>query len=350
MSSTEFVDYATFRPENVSIVSPAAKTYDKPDGTKGSYFETFMQYAPLWCDGIRIQESDKAGKDGKKWNQYSAKLLFDLRAPEDQKCMDKINAFYARVVQLIFPHRGMLKMPHFTLETPGASLKELIYIPRDPATSEIIQGRTPNQWPKLSSGQYSKTMFTDLKGVKIDWKYLYDADFKGFPLIHYSHLYSGGNAKTSFQIKMVSMVIIEVIARKRITKQLSTISKIVEEDPDAINKLDEQLAALMAPQEESPFPNSRSGESINSPFPQILPPAGTGQPQMGGQPQVGGQPQMGGQPQVGINQPQMEIQSAPTSSNPLDAGIMTPISQPPPLQAFLATSEQGGQPTVGYSI
>ena len=91
-----------------------------------------------------------------------------------------------------------------------------------------------------------RTLFTDLHGNPIPWDLLIDAEVEGYPLIHYSHLYANGNGNASPQAKLVSMVVTSVEALGTQTRQTATIERIAASDPNAVMKLEEQIAALMA--------------------------------------------------------------------------------------------------------
>ena len=73
-----------------------------------------------------------------------------------------------------------------------------------------------------------------------------DADIEGYPLAHYSHLYASGNGKATAQSKIASMVVTSVVPRNTQTRQTGTIDMIVSSDPNAVLKLEEQIALLMS--------------------------------------------------------------------------------------------------------
>ena len=82
----------------------------------------------------------------------------------------------------------------------GMNFKKLVYFPEDKATGEPDLNKNPTQYFKLNTYEQYKTKFTILNKDRqleiIEWKLIQQAEFGGFPLIKYSHIYSGAQVST----------------------------------------------------------------------------------------------------------------------------------------------------------
>ncbi len=349
------VDYTEFQGPMLTCITPQSKSFDLPNGQKGQYHETafnynygtaqeprvdgfYYQYPKVKSDGVRKQASEKG------YDQWSMKFTFDLTDLTNKACVEALALVHHRMANCIAHHRGIIGIPHFSPENPEATgFKGLVYWPFDKATAEVIQGKNPTQFHKLNKG----TLFTDLNGSPIPWEVLIDADIEGYPLIHYSHVYSSGNGKATSQSRVASMVIMSVVPRNTQTRQTATIDRIVSNDPNAVNKLEEQIALLMSGRQDALAASAHPPQS--APQPQLTAPAQQLQltaPQQPAPPQpaqqLAPQPQLTTPPQP-VPQPQLTTPQQPAQQPVPPPQLTTP---PQPAQQLAPQPAATMQPIV----
>lgn len=261
---SQFVNYDAFDGNRAFAVSPETKQYDQPNGQKGSYATMTLQYnygtvdkpstegiyfqtCKVWCNGIKEQPNQK---DPSKVDT-SCMITFDLKRDDDVKCVNVImGSLYARIAQCVAQHKGTMKIPYFNPAMPAATgLKELLYFHRDPLTQELIPGKNPTTFLKLNVG-FNRTCFVKPNGDPISWEILKCAKFLCTPLIHYATVYAGGNGKAIPQYKLASAVVWEIIPSDENSRQNTTCKQAMETNPESLDKLEQQMAALMKKMED----------------------------------------------------------------------------------------------------
>lgn len=259
--TVSFVNYTEVDANNLIGSSPESKTVptNVPNQAGQSYQQIslsynygtperplqdvmYLQMPPVTSNGI----IESAQNDGKL--TYQMYVPLPLSDPEVATFIDKFSAVYHRTADILIQYRGPARIPAPTVEVLLMSglYKNPLYYPKDKNTNEIIPGRSPSIYLKLikkGAGPYEeKTLFTDLKGNPIDWKLLYGVDMKCIPLISLPTIYIGN--KPSLQVKLVSVIVLEVHPRGSQTRQKDTISDFVNRNPDAVNRLEAQISKL----------------------------------------------------------------------------------------------------------
>ena len=267
--STDFVDYTLVDASKVDGTTPESKTV--PNTTTsynqlplnynyGSDLEPrignfYIQLPTVRSTGIMERIDEKTGK-----RSYSMYVPLPQSEETLKLFLEKFKSIFRATAEIIFRFKGPCKVqaPSVDMMLGAGLYKDPVYYPRDKATGEIIQGKSPSMYLKLlkkgAGTSEQKTLFTDLRGDAIDWKLLYNVDIKMIPLVHVENIYIG--TKPSLQLKMVSAVVLEIAQRGTQTRQLSTIQNIVASDPNAVSQLERQIAKLTMDRQDANLPFS----------------------------------------------------------------------------------------------
>ncbi len=251
-SAPPMVDYVEFDPARVSNLSPREKEW-KNDTGSGKFKELplmydystpdhkktdklYMQYPEVKIPrGIQEKLSQSGG-----YNEYSVMLVFDMSNPEHVRVIKTLSELYIQIANLIGPIKGALGLPYFNPDTPEASgLGSMVYISRDKITSEVLEGKDPTQFYKM----YKNTVFADLTGKSIDHNILKDAEIVGYPLVCHTHVYIG--TKVTIKSHLQSFIVTGLKKSDGLARQVSTIGRVLEQNPGAQASLESQIAALM---------------------------------------------------------------------------------------------------------
>jgi hypothetical protein len=251
-SAPPMVDYSEFDASHVSNLSPREKEWKNETGS-GKYKELplmydystpdhkktdkpYIQYPEMKIPrGIQEKMSQSGG-----YNEYSVMIVFDMSNPEHVKTVDGLNSLHKRIANLIAPVKGTLGLHHFNPDTPEASgLAQMIYVARDKITGEVLEGKDPTQFYKM----YKNTVFADLTGKAIDHNILKDAEITGYPLVCHTHVYIG--TKITIKSHIQSFIVTGVKKADGLARQVSTIGRVLEQNPNAQSSLEAQIAALM---------------------------------------------------------------------------------------------------------
>ena len=257
--ANNLVDYVIFDATKISTISPSEKKWDKKDPVTnavledGSFMELHINYdygqpgAPV-VDGFYIQGPLMScnGIQPNKGGGFSTMFSYDLTDPTHMDFKSKRDQGWSVIAQHLIANKTAMKMHKLkdTVADAEDYFKNPIYLPRDKVTNELQAGKNPTEWVKLND-KYDKTQFimpdgTD-KGRVIDWTTLTGARIKGYPLFHLRNVYAGGNNNGSLQVKLASMIIMEMTAGQ-VNRQLDTLAS--HSDADRIAKLEAELAAL----------------------------------------------------------------------------------------------------------
>jgi hypothetical protein len=265
--SNQFVDYENYSPENMKGSEPIPKEITKTKGKeveKIKYHELKLSYnygdsknpniqdvyfegCVVIANGFTSKEEEAMGKKGpyiKK--ECSMMQVFNVVDPEFKddslNCINKITELYKKARQIIFTHRNKLKMHDFIAEGQGGLFKYPIYWPRDEVTGEIVEGKNPNIWVKMRTGNYNKTIFTDLNGNNVEWSLLKGSEVTMIPLYHFEKIYLG--TKMSLQIYLSSAVVIKIKKIGSESRQLSSLERLKQKYAAEAEDLEAQLAEL----------------------------------------------------------------------------------------------------------
>ena len=251
-SAPPMVDYTEFDPSKVTSLSPREKEWS--NGTeKGKYKELplmydygadgqkkvdkiYMQYPEMKIPrGINEKMNERGG-----YMEYSVMVVFNMGDPEHQKVVGSLNGCHKQIANLIDANKGPLGLHHFNAQMPEASgLGGMIYLSRDKVTGEVLEGKDPTQFYKM----YKNTIFADLTGKSIDHSILKDAEITGYPLVCHTHVYVG--SKVTIKSHLQSFIVTGVKKSDGLARQVSTIGRVLEQNPEAQTNLEAQIAALM---------------------------------------------------------------------------------------------------------
>lgn len=251
-SGPPMVDFTDFDPLKVSNTSPRPKEWKNETGS-GKYMELPVMYdygtgARKKIDRLYIQYpemkiprgiSEKPSQGG-GYNEYSVMVVFDMSNPDHVKMTNVLGRLHKQISNLIGPIKGALGLHHFNPDAPEASgLGAMIYMARDKITGELLEGRDPTQFYRT----YKNTVFADLNGNSIDHNILKDAEITGYPLVCHVHVYIG--TKISIKSHLESFIVTGVKKSDGLARQVSTIGRVLEQNPQAQANLEAQIAALM---------------------------------------------------------------------------------------------------------
>ncbi len=256
MSGENFVKYFNFNRKYLSGQKPVHKNWSKEENGKtsqGDYHNLPLSYnygtdEAKMLDGFYLELCNVKirgiADPTPKYRDYSCMAVFDISKERVKRCVDVIfKDVYGQIIIIIDQYGDFMKdIPKTIKENPGASVKQLIYWPKN--GRDIIDGKNPSQFFKLVNSFNIKTLFTGVDGKNIPWGMLKDATFEGLPLIHYSHVYSSGTGKLSPQFKMVSMVVTSVVMSGTISRQLSTVDDIKQQNPELVKKLAQDIMTI----------------------------------------------------------------------------------------------------------
>jgi len=258
--NTDYVDYSEFNVSNL-IISPYQQKQSKAEaGQKPiTYYEMPLSYnfgnenSPIIREFLfqypemTTNSGLVEGQTGGRKN-YSVPMLFSLTNVAHVELIDVLRKVHQTCSDSIKPVRVKVGMPHFDPKLSEATgFTFPLYYPKDKETGEIINGKNPSCFLKMKYAEYGKrtdkALFTDMNGNAIDWKLMENVEMKFIPLVHIEKLYIGGG-KIRLQMKCISAVVTSIVKRGSITRQLRTINKLKENDPDVSSRLERQLLAL----------------------------------------------------------------------------------------------------------
>lgn len=266
------VNWKDFDPARLSLDKPVPGSFDKPDGTKGSYVNAYLKYSYPTSDGKGVKENFylemsmcdiegfqeqaplKDGAQGKpeKPGSLQVKAIYNIARPDTKEFIKVCDRVYSRILELIIPYKMDLKTKDFSAATARALCKHILYLHSDPITGEIDENRSPSQYYKIYEKGRGRTRFYGLKNdTEFNIPELRQAQYSGIPLIAFDKLYSGGNGKISIQYHMASIVIKEgPFPIGSNNRQKGTIEKIRETNPDLVAKQESNHKALLASMQE----------------------------------------------------------------------------------------------------
>lgn len=273
---TDFVRYSEFDPARVGHNSPESKAipgkqgqfyqqiilnYNYGTDEKPDVKDLFIELPHVSSSGI----SEMAGKEGEKIS-YSMYVPLNIRDPKCELFIKKYSEMFNKTAAILEKNRVAVKLPAFKGEmSEMCGYKHPIYYPTDKVTGEKIIGRNPSMYVKLhkaGAGHLEeKTLFTDLKRNPIDWKLLYGVEMNMIPLVHVKKIYIG--VKPSLQMEIVSAVVTRLIKKNTETRQSSTIDSWIQQNPDADEKLQEQIAKLNLDNQGGMTPSHNNGNNNN---------------------------------------------------------------------------------------
>lgn len=281
---SNFVNYTDFDPAKLTALTPDQKSSDLPNGQKIQYYqmplvynygddenpvtdELYLQLPKITCPtGIKdwIPKDAKEDEDGKK--NTTMWVRFPLGDPNCKLFIEKWNALFDRVVELLFENRQACKInlkPN-EINLLKRDLTNPLKTKIDQGTLEPVKGASPTMSFKLSKGGRYRTCFFNKYGKKYEWKDLYNAEITGVPLLHISGVFKGAKV-TSLQFKLFS----EILTKKptpldELNRQLSTMQQLQLEDPDEEeDEMEEKSAAKVVPKKIPPATKSVA-ESVAS--------------------------------------------------------------------------------------
>lgn len=270
--------YADLVGTNVQAVKPKSKNFTSGDGQSGNYAECPLLYnygtaecpvVDAWltelCEvrcrgGIQYKCEQKVStkpktkgynkqNDSGLYNKetYSLMIIFDPQNPETQPCLDKLQEGYLGLAKAIDPFKGDLNLRGYDCRNPEACLPSPVYYKTNTLTNERT-GQSPTMWLTLNHWTSNRTLFTlppsdeFPNGKPIDWKLLYEVEMTLIPLVQWHHVFSGTTRKIC--MNLVGAIVTDVVKLATITKQLSTMDKILAKNKGLADKVSAQLAGI----------------------------------------------------------------------------------------------------------
>lgn len=266
--------YENFDGSKIESSEPKSKTFQSTQGQQ-TYHETPLLYnygtsekkiidqcyiefpAVTTTGGIVYQsevkkstKSKNPGEENYNKETYSMMFVFDLKNPEMEKFLKKMDELHVGVAHALVPWKGKIGLRHLDPKNPEATgLKNPVFYKLNQLTNERVDGRNPSIWVKLNHWKNNKTLFTDLEGNPVDWSLLTDVEATMVPLMHVEKVYSG--ATHSIQFKMISAVILKVVPLNSQSKQVSTMEKYKQKYSGLATEVSSQLARLRMDKQDS---------------------------------------------------------------------------------------------------
>lgn len=180
--------------------------------------------------------------------EHSMMVRFDTNNEECNLFINKLELLHQTIANNLALSKGVVKCFNFNPQMAEATgLKNPVYRARDSLSGDIIQGRAPSMFLKLFNRgkppMNQQTLFTDLRGNKLPWSLLENAEIKFIPLIHIKRLYISGG-KASIQMEVVSALVTSIIARGTTTKQLATANRLLAANPQLEDTVSAQIAKI----------------------------------------------------------------------------------------------------------
>jgi len=199
--------------------------------------------------------------------------------PKIDVFVNKMEEIYRQNVAWVGECKMQIGKREFNPQAPAAcGFKNPIFRPFDQVTGNIIEGKAATMFIKVikrGSGYLeTKTLFTGLDGKEIDWRLLQGVEMSFIPMINVEKVYIG--ATMSLQIKLVSAIVTDIVARNSISLQVETMAQLRATNPDLENKLAEQIKKLEIERlstKKSEAPNNTNNQSAQSglPAPSVQP-------------------------------------------------------------------------------
>ena len=288
----EYIIYDEYKPESLTASKPESKQIPNSIPAQ-NYHVINLEYnygteeSPIFrpfemelCEfhtstGVISKSSNNPDK-----MDESIMIKFDINNKEQFESMDAIRGVYTKCASILAGVKGIVKMHTFDSKTPESGFRNPIYYPRDDVTGEIIPGRSPSTFLKLfnrtNNNNTEQTLFVDPKNKPVDKKLLLSVEMSFIPLIHFKRLYIG-SGKCILQMEMKSAIITDIRPRNTQSKQIYTINKLNQNNPELENKVASQLARLTADKQETLLPaptinsNQQTKESEQSTLNDIHP-------------------------------------------------------------------------------
>jgi hypothetical protein len=197
--------------------------------------------------------------------QYQMCISFSTLGYDIKDFVLKFNKLYMKLASIVDANKIFCKLPKFNLRDPESLLKNPLYYQQDPETKEYIPGKSPTLYCKLFKRDFGnslseKTLFITPSKKEIDWKNLFNCEIELCPLLSIESIYVG--SKASIQMKMVSAIVTNINPRNSVSRQISSLTEILDKDPNIVDKVDEQINKIS--QERKDFnPESLFVQNIN---------------------------------------------------------------------------------------
>lgn len=232
-------------------------TYKYPNGTLDEFL---MEGCEVSCPrGIEEKTDPKSGN-------VSFSVMMVMNEITDPKCKlfnEKFKFSHAMSAVQIEKHRNALGLHKFTAKSAleDESYKSPLYYPLDKTNGQLIDGKSPTMYVKLTKLSFASTLFTQPDGkTEIPWKLLTKAEFKMIPLIHLSHVYIAG--KPSFQVKLKSAVVTDLKGINSESLQKTTSETLTKENPSLNAAVAQAMARLAMERQDADVKLVKSGMKI----------------------------------------------------------------------------------------
>lgn len=176
---------------------------------------------------------------------YSIQLKFSMKDPKTVKFIENWNKMYKHLGTKIVENRMKLGSTPLNVkeETVEMIFKNPMYFPIDKLTGELIPNRDPSMFVKLFNYGKAKSQFFGLDMKPIDWKVLENVEIEHAPIVQIKKIYFGGG-KCSLQMQMDETVVKSISTQTAETSQGDLVKSILENNPDALKSLHEQISFL----------------------------------------------------------------------------------------------------------
>lgn len=243
---TNFIDFTEFNPANLTGIPTEQK---EVKGTTQKYFNVTMEYThegivmpfcvqlckAISYAGITVSINTMSNK-----KETQVKINFTPDSADYKAFVATWMRMYAAASAIVYEHRIKIKLPHHTTASE-ALFKNPLYFPRD-EQGNIKEGSSPTLFTKVSNMIQRPTTFRSITGARLTHDILSNVRMEFIPLLDLSRIYIG--QKASWQVGLVSGLVIMVVSPERLDAQASTRQKLLEQNPELADKFIEQMRDL----------------------------------------------------------------------------------------------------------
>jgi hypothetical protein len=244
-SSQTNLSYKNVDLTKIGYITPAAKEAKGKDPNTGKetvfkYFETKLNYNyGNETTSFDVEWDEPVEFAGITYNNGKPSMMARFKNNDNLiKFNDRVYLACAAIVDAV---KNAIQKSNFLVSNPDAcGFKPINFYKTD--NGKRIDGSKPTHFLKLLNGKV-RTLFTDLKGNPVDWKFLHNVDVTLVPKVRYSHIFSNG---TQIMVKVVllSAFILDIQRVNAETTQKFSMGKFIKQHPNSVKKLEEQLQKI----------------------------------------------------------------------------------------------------------
>lgn len=253
------VSYKSVDVTKIGYTTPAAKEAKGKDqngrDTVFKYFETRLNYnygtETTYFD---VEWDEPVEFSGISYNNGKPSMMARFKNNDGLvKFHDNVYMTCARIIDTV---KGTIGKSTFMVSNPEAcGFKPINFYKTD--AGKRIDNSKPTHFLKLLNGRI-KTLFTDLKGNPVDWKFLHNVDATLVAKVRYSHIFSN-TTQIMVKVVLLSAFILDIQRVNVESTQKFSMGRFIKQNPNSVKKLEEQLQKIKLYAENDSEPTLPSG-------------------------------------------------------------------------------------------